>query len=370
MKILIFNPEHDIALAAGGGNFTPPHAARALRGDLGFLPALWADDGDIVVVDDVETALTAVRHVRPYSSDVLFVSFEDLMNMDLHVTDNIKIEPWGWDAAIRRRLFAANSSLVPLLPTDRQLEDIRQMSNRRFAAEKLLPYLRTLDKRLVGEGCYAESVDEVEILMKKNKRSVLKAPWSSSGRGIRYVDSELHQPIVGWVANVIAQQGGVMVEPYYNKISDFGMEFRAMNDGSVEYCGLSLFSTGRGGAYEGSIITTENEKRRMLSRLVDLDLVDKVMTGVKDCLGGCLAGKYEGAFGVDMMVVAPDGDLPMTLHPCVELNLRRTMGHLALALTRGDDSPQRIMRICYEGRFRLRINTTGENLLNTSMYVL
>ena len=56
MTLHIFNPEHDIALASGLSNFTAPHAGRQLRHDLGFLPALWAREGDVVMVDDAEQA--------------------------------------------------------------------------------------------------------------------------------------------------------------------------------------------------------------------------------------------------------------------------------------------------------------------------
>ena len=56
MTLHIFNPEHDIALASGLSNFTAPHAGRQLRHDLGFLPALWAGEGDVVLVDDQEWA--------------------------------------------------------------------------------------------------------------------------------------------------------------------------------------------------------------------------------------------------------------------------------------------------------------------------
>ena len=60
MTIRIFNPDHDLALAANQERFTPPHAGRQLRNDLSFLPTLWSDDGDIVVVEDV------VVHIRLY----------------------------------------------------------------------------------------------------------------------------------------------------------------------------------------------------------------------------------------------------------------------------------------------------------------
>ena len=65
-----------------------------------------------------------------------------------------------------------------------------------------------------------------------------------------------------------------------------------------------------------------------------------------------LAGKYIGPLGVDMMIVAPH----FTLHPCVEINLRRTMGHVALALSPTDDDVRRVMRMEFtENRYKLKI---------------
>ena len=76
---------------------------------------------------------------------------------------------------------------------------------------------------------------------------------------------------------------------------------------------------------------------------------------------------YCGPFGVDMMAVArTDGD-GFWLHPCVELNLRRTMGHVALALTPTDRDPRRLMSIYYADKYRLRIQQSSENLLNTGL---
>jgi hypothetical protein len=45
------------------------------------------------------------------------------------------------------------------------------------------------------------------------------------------------------------------------------------------------------------------------------------------------------------------------LHPCVEINLRRTMGHVALALSPKDDDLRRVMRIEYSNNnYQLIIN--------------
>ena len=44
------------------------------------------------------------------------------------------------------------------------------------------------------------------------------------------------------------------------------------------------------------------------------------------------------------------------LHPCVEINLRCTMGHVALAISPTDDDILRVMRIAYNGtNYQLKI---------------
>ena len=69
MKLHIFNPEHDLALAANLKQFTAPHAGRQLRSDLAFIPALWAEEGDLVLVDDIDFAKNRVRHFEASAQD-------------------------------------------------------------------------------------------------------------------------------------------------------------------------------------------------------------------------------------------------------------------------------------------------------------
>ena len=71
MTLHIFNPEHDIALASGLANFTAPHAGRQLRHDLGFLPAIWAKEGDVVLVDDAEQAARSWRKLAHRANTLL-----------------------------------------------------------------------------------------------------------------------------------------------------------------------------------------------------------------------------------------------------------------------------------------------------------
>lgn len=341
MKLHIFNPEHDIALAFGEANFTSPRAGRQLRNDLGFLPAIWAEDGDCVVVDDKEQALSGLKCLDGNIADVRLVTLEELRA--LAGEEKIDgIEPWGWDAAIRSQLLRHG---IPheMLPTDCQINSIRELSNRRWAATYL-----------DNKGVYCDSEEMLVAVLANIPQCVLKAPWSSSGRGVRYkVD-------MAWARNVIRSQGGIMVEPYYNKVADFGMEFLALSDGSIQYVGLSVFDTNNG-AYTGNVIAEEEQKRELLAKYVPKEELDEARMHVMDCMRERLKGVYVGPFGVDMMIYR-DGDGHNMLNHCVELNLRRTMGHAAITLAERmnikdetkKDTPR--MRIYYnEGKYRISI---------------
>lgn len=147
-----------------------------------------------------------------------------------------------------------------------------------------------------------------------------------------------------------------MLEPQYNKVKDFGMEFFADGTGRVDYLGLSLFHT-EGGAYAGNLLATEDDKLSIMERYISIDRLGKVASKISKCLSVRLRNLYKGPLGVDMMVVASaDGNAPFLLHPCVEINLRRTMGHVALALSPSPFEPQQSMCISYDGHYHLKIN--------------
>ena len=62
MKLHVFNPEHDMALAYHQPYITLPHAIQEFKNNLSFIPALWASSGDGVLVEDVGDV--GPRHAR------------------------------------------------------------------------------------------------------------------------------------------------------------------------------------------------------------------------------------------------------------------------------------------------------------------
>lgn len=323
MKLYIFNPGHDHALASGLTHFTAPHAARQLRADLGFMPALWASEDGCVLVDDSLHAKHSWQRMLPRLAKLGVMPYARIDFIEPSSLKAIRfdsIDPWGWNATIKSELLRYGVA-EPLLPSDSWLENARTLSHRYYAAMLLL-HLRF--DATVGEAFRCFSLDEVlSISSRLANNVVLKAPWSGSGRGVRFLSSVPDTSTTGWISNVIKAQGSIMLEPYYNKVKDFGMEFFVDTYGHTHYLGLSLFHT-INGAYAGNILATEEEKRVMLGAYLSTDLLDKVATTIcQHSMRG-----YVGPFGVDMMVVR---DLHgFLLHPCVEINLRRTMGHVAL----------------------------------------
>lgn len=350
MIIHIYNIEHDLALAADMPTFTPPHAARQLRYDMGFLPALWAEPGEAVLVDNKERAekefakaLYAIKKLGAINipKDVIFVEPQDLANLVIS-----EIQPWGWNSSLlyNLRKWGVNQDA---LPTEQQLCDIRRLSSRTTAIS-LLQSLRSIDSTK-GESFICHSLDEVENLLEKYDNIVIKAPWSSSGRGLRFGMSTLTDHQKGWTRNIIQKQGLLTVEPYYKKVKDFGMEFLADGKGNLNYCGLSLFST-HNGAYTGNIIATEEAKEQILAKITSSELLANIKEAICDELPKLL-GQYYGPVGIDMMVLQ-DGEI----HPCVEINLRRTMGHAALAIIPPVNDIVKAMRIeLINSNYKLKI---------------
>ena len=318
MKLLVFNPEHDLALAANLSNFTAPHAGRQLRADLGFVPAIWAAADDFVLVENVEDAERRFLRLtrRPFGR---FIAKDLLCKLQFSAVD-----VWGWDLAIRAYLLRWGVEAV-VMPTVTQIDAIRQLSHRRHAMQ-LLESLQ-----MPGTiGCASET-DQMDIIadrLHRGEHLVVKAPWSSSGRGVRFMEGDMNIYDKGWVRHVIEKQGSVMVEPYYNKVKDFGMEFVSDGKGIVSYVGLSLFQTSNG-AYTGNILASEDEKEHMISRYISVDLLKAI--------------RQKNGF---------------LLHPCVEINLRRTMGHVAISLTERCSGLPKLMKMEYNSNvYKIKITS-------------
>lgn len=285
MTLHIFNPENDMALADGKPGYTPPAIIRQMRRELSGLPYWWAAADDVVW--DGESPLT-------------------LQEGDV-------IRPWGWSPALKHQLQLARVADA-FLPTDDMLCALRERSHRRTAVHALSDLTTSGIEGLVGESCLCQSYEEVQAASAGWERAIMKAPWSSSGKGLMMTDSPQAKP---WAERIIRQQGSVVVEAFQDRQADFAMEFWCQG-GEVRYEGLSLFYTNDQGAYQGNWVAPEGQKMAWLAGVADARTLAAVQQWWMQRLQGI---DYEGPVGVDMLLTR-DG----RICPCVEVNWRMTMG--------------------------------------------
>ncbi len=318
----LFNPSHDEALAANSAYYYPSKIAQRLRHDWALLPTLWAQPGDAVWVDD-----ESASHC-PWRSDVTCVKTREMKTEFWKEID--RIAPWGWDALVRQQLRKAGAP-VRLLPTDEELQQMRQLSSRHTTA-LLLPLLRkklsTMGIDTVGESQIVGNEAEVRKFASEHPRIMAKALWSCSGRGVFPLTAQPSESEQGRVRRLLHEQGGLELEPFYEGRLNFALEFDLKAEGGAAYAGLSLFSTSTTGNYLGNRVAPPSVlEQSLLAYGLDLPCVIQACT---DALNETLAGKYAGPLGIDMMLVAHADKV--VLHPCIEVNLRLTMGRVAVAL--------------------------------------
>ena len=94
----------------------------------------------------------------------------------------------------------------------------------------------------------------------------------------------------------------------------------------------------------------------MINRYISADLLLDIRDKVKDGFSRLCGNRYRGSFGVDMMIISTENKDGFLLHPCVEINLRRTMGHVALSIPPFADGFPRVMQVTLTDKYRLRIH--------------
>lgn len=317
MRIHIFNPENDMALANFSPGYTPPVSIRAYRRKHWRLPELWACPEDVVW-----DGASSLAH---------------LFDRRARVEELPMICPWGWSPMLVHELEEAG---VPrtLMPENDWLSSLRKVSSRITTME--------IQKKFGIEVEVCHSVEEVERLQNNWGRIVMKSPWSSSGKGLMHTNMSSWR---GWVTRTIASQGAVVVERYVEKTMDFALEFVLHGPDDTEeshmaWCaapltsmpaakatclGVNVFSTDAYGHFLGNSAASPKEmEAEVLSSLCRTDSLQLLVDTYLDLLPK-MAPWYRGPVGVDLMV-RTDG----MLHQCVEINWRMTMGMVGMLSNR------------------------------------
>lgn len=367
----LFNPGHDEALAFTKACTTGSRAARLLENELALLPIWWAGEGDFILLpvgtdllpegtsrvamgrEGTEDGGNMCRYrVEKEGGDVdhdtfsLTVFFPGVAVSTAYYTlvlpkkgrtlpaafwDKMeRVEVWGWDLSVRLLLYRLGAP-ERLLPAVEWVNGVVRPLSSRETAVSLLPLLRRELPGTAGRSCWCRTLEDVGTAVREYGDALCKVAWSCSGRGVFPVSSPWSEGTAMRIGKSLNRCGGIAVEPFYDRVSDLAMEFVSTGT-EVRFEGMSVFVTSGAGRYGGNIVASDERLSAGLPQVIQaqLPLVREVLTRHLALL---LAGRYAGPLGVDMMVVRlPDGQV--ALHPCVEINLRRTMGFVALHLRR------------------------------------
>lgn len=313
MKLYIFNPDTDLALANNRENYIPPTRVKQMSKELELLPLWYAEDESFILTTTYNAEFTK--------------SIERDFGITATCTKEIplidEVSPWGWNITLRKQLLnkGIHSNILPSL---QELSQYRELSGR----DKDTEVLHNLQPANEFTAEVIHDIEKCREYAHKNPRCIFKAPWSGSGKGLLWCYGKYDDKSDGWCIRVIKEQGFVIATPIYDKLQDFAMEYYSDGEGNISFIGYSLFSTNTKGAYKGNILQSEEQHRNTLSRYIDLQTLDATNIRLQEELSSTYANKYKGYIGVDMIICrAKDGKY--TLHPCVEVNMRMNMGVLS-----------------------------------------
>lgn len=311
----IFNPEHDSALAMESGIYTPKPQIQQFAKDLSTLPLWYGDAADKVIASDCNDA-EWVENVCKIIPDIKnkLASTDDYK----HFKELKRLIPWGIDNTVCKLTGTADID-------GEDVADVIKRTKIFSSREQTQDALTRLKEYGLYSGFVSQKVDSIDDLRRINKefgRVVVKAPWSSSGRGVFFID-DLDEKEARRISKIIDSQGFVMVESFFEKEIDFAIEFEYIGEKWL-FAGYSLFTTDEHGAYKQNILASDECLRKEICKYADATQLDSVIQFYCDYFQERNEElKGNNIIGVDMM--AGNGNI----HPCVEINVRHTMGIVA-----------------------------------------
>lgn len=346
--LYIFNPENDLALASGVANYTAPASARKIKSDLQLLPIWVADKPCCIYAEPTEMNRMFLHSV---AADLRGVADVEIYTDKSSVSE---IRPWGWS-----RTLCEETGRIGLAECGKplaELEALRQLSHRRMSVS-VFRFLNAHFPEFIlpemPEVC--ADIEAVEKAVARFGTAMLKVPWSSSGRGVCRAKSSDFGLYRDWAKGIIRRQGAVVCEEFLDKLQDFAIEYHA-DKGRVRFVGYSVFYNTAQMSYDHALVAPTAKLHDRLSRYFPGRGLNELTEAMRCCLQSLIPEFYSGYIGVDMLAYRRS-DGTIGVNPCVEVNLRMTMGVVASELGNKILNPERTGKmsvICHRSEKEVR----------------
>ncbi|MBB4035574.1 hypothetical protein GGR21_001467 [Dysgonomonas hofstadii] len=334
--ILYFNPGHETAVHNASPFYMPPANVAAMQKELSFLPAWYGLSDDFVLADIYYKSVYDLFPDLP----------KTIQKNDMGEYGSMEVSLWGISPQAIHYFEELEKEYQIDLNIPKWRDEYRYLNSRESARE----VLHTLTKEIGGISeniiprFYTRLEDIVNLVDISHDKFLVKAPYSSSGRGLLWLPpTGLTRTEKQILHGMLKKQGSVSIEKVLDKQVDFAMEFLCDGTGRIEFAGYSLFYTNSKGAYISNYVGAQQNIIRQLTDTISLPLLEQAKAALLELLQDKCAGQYKGCVGVDMMIYKDENGYK--LHPCVEINMRYNMGYLTLRLFENYIDPSS------EGRF-------------------
>lgn len=337
-NIFLFNPTCEYAIANETVSWQPNKILQKMETDLATLPLFFAAANDKLIVSKLPSD-KFINHLQRIGIKAPeFILKQSIANKKNNTPVN-KLKPWGWSPAAHKLLSPIKpncSEAFKVSPVFNWQPEYKHLYSKKFARGILQQITRNypskyfIEQNQLTEICITKN--DFILLIEKWEKLMVKAPWSSSGRGLQPIRHKpIHEKVWAKILAMVKDQGYTIVEPYLNKVIDLAFQFE-MKKGKVSYLGISNFSTDYKGQYNGNSLnglpdSLPPEVVKFIEQVPALTIEP-----LKEILEASeLADNYEGYFGVDTLIFRNDAG-ELKVNPCLEINLRQNMGLLCLTL--------------------------------------
>ncbi|GHT57372.1 hypothetical protein FACS18945_1490 [Bacteroidia bacterium] len=374
--IHFFNPGHEAAVLNASKYYQPPLSVRTMQRDLAYLPAWYAAPEDFVFVpchsdesqnpltatrhsDESQNPLTATRH-SDESQNPLFSRSIITINDLAHRKDELRgqtIDLWGLSPQSIHFFEQLNEKYALDWKVPAWKDEYRALSSRHTSAECLAFLIENLPEIDVAvlPHFYSDISGIEEMIKNTDAKMLVKSPFSSSGRGLIWLPPTgvLARSEKQILTGMLKKQKAVSIEKALEKVLDFSLHFEIKNTDDVAersrsevaersrsevaersrsavFLGYSVFYTNTKGAYEKSLLAPQSFLEEKITQYIDVSLIKKIKGLLMEFIKQRYLSVYIGCIGVDMLIYKNGENY--ALQPCVEINMRKSMGYLAIKL--------------------------------------
>lgn len=358
-RLLIFNPGHEEALRQPlGQSYTPRREVQAMMRELYPLMLLLADPGDYIAY--------------PCDTPLRYALCDHLgRTVPAYTGPPLRIEPWAIEPHLLDDLMRYGSRLGLRLEAPPTTSTYLRLSHRDASADMLRYLARHIElpETIIPHWVYPAETHEatsaliataIESLSAQTSALIVKRPFTSSGRGVMPLDLPISTAQLRSLVGSCHRARGISLEPRLDVQHNWALIYHVSPEAGVRLDCISCFRTEQAGstAYSGNELRPQATLRHELAQLAGgAQALDRLIEAHGQWLTERIGTEYMGFVGIDLFSYH-DEHGALRLHPCVEINMRCTMGVLAARAYERHVAPGG------QGLFRL-IYASSEELIQT-----